>query len=297
MSNLLNSAEQIQFDQIRLKLDKDESILWLYMKHEGKPCFSPELIKDIRDSHQILVENSGYYPEGNELHRVFYQVMTSEEGRPYNLGGDLKLFLDYLENDDRKGMMDYARLCIEGLYPTAINFNADVTTIALVRDQALGGGFESVLSSSVIVAERSAKMGLPEVLFNLFPGMGAYHFLARRLPMSQVEKMILSGRIYSTEELYAMGIVDVIAEDGYGEIAVYEFIKRHKKKWNTQMGIQKVRKVYRDISFKELMQVCEIWVEAIFNLTDKDIRTMRRLVRSQDRYTDKDDDIISLEAS
>ena len=36
-------------------------------------------------------------------------------------------------------------------------------------------------------------MGLPEVLFDLFPGMGAYSFLVRRLGPAQAERMILSG--------------------------------------------------------------------------------------------------------
>ena len=44
-----------------------------------------------------------------------------------------------------------------------------MTTISLVQGDALGGGFESALSSDIIVAEESAQLGLPEILFNLFP--------------------------------------------------------------------------------------------------------------------------------
>jgi DSF synthase len=296
MSNLLNSLYRPEYDNIRLKLDHEEGVLWLYMNHKGVPCFSSELITDIRDSHRILQDNNGYYPDGNNLQKVFYQVMTSEPGQPYNLGGDLDFFLECVSNNDRKSLRAYAKLCLEGLYPTVINFNSDVTTIALVRDKAFGGGFESALSSSIIIAERSAKMGLPEVLFNLFPGMGAYHLLARRIPIAQVEKMILSGKLYDTEELYEMGIVDVIAEDGFGELSVMEFIKRHKKKWNTQIAVQKIRDQYRHIEFNELMAVCDIWVDSMFNLTDRDIKTIRRLSRSQDRLV-KDDRVLPLEAS
>ncbi len=299
MTNLLNPVDQVRFDHVRLKLDKDAGLLWLYMNPAGRPCFSTELIKDIRDSHRILLKHNGHYPIDGSLHRIFYHVMTSEKDRPYNLGGDLKFFLDCIQKDNRQGLRDYAKLCIEGLYPTVNDFDFNVTTIALVRGQALGGGFESVLSNSIIVAERSAKMGLPEVLFNLFPGMGAYHLLARRLPIAQVEKMILSGKLYDAEELFQMGVVDVIAEDGFGEIAVHEFIKKHQKKWNTQIAIQRIRQNYNPISFRQLMEVCEIWVDAIFNLSDKDLKTMRRLVRSQVRLIDQDNtaEIISLEAS
>jgi len=297
MNNLLKRPDHPNFNNIRLKFDKEDGILWLYMNHEGKPCFNPELITDIRDSHRILMDNKGYYLKGNDLHKVFYHVMTSEQGQPYNLGGDLQLFLNCIQDNDRKGLRAYAKLCLEGLYPTVINFNSDLTTISLVRDRALGGGFESALSSSVIIAERSAKMGLPEVLFNLFPGMGAYQLLARRLPISQVEKMILSGKLYDVEELYDMGLIDVIAEDGFGEIAVYEFIKRNRKKWNTRIAIQKLRQSCHPIEFNELMKVCEIWVEAMFNLSNRDIKTIKRLVRSQDRITNINSVVTPLEAS
>ena len=98
--------------------------------------------------------------------------------------------------------------------------NSSMTTISLIQGEALGGGFESALSSNVIIAERRARMGFPEILFNLFPGMGAYSLLSRRLGMKRAEDMIFSGRIYTAEELHEMGVVDLLVEDGTGETAV-----------------------------------------------------------------------------
>ena len=46
----------------------------------------------------------------------------------------------------------------------------------LVEGDALGGGLESVLPYHKVIFERSAQGGYPEVLFNLFPGMGAWNF-------------------------------------------------------------------------------------------------------------------------
>ena len=57
------------------------------------------------------------------------------------------------------------------MYGNSAAFHTPLITIALVQGDALGGGFECALSFDVLIAERSAKMGLPEVLFNLFPGM------------------------------------------------------------------------------------------------------------------------------
>lgn len=273
------------FKQIKLHMDVSEGILWMYMNPEGRPCFSSELVKEIIASHRTLIRNRGCYPFDGDIVKVDYQVMTSHDGTPYNLGGDLELFLDCVRQRDRQRLTDYARLCIDGLYPTSSNFQGTVTTIALVKDQALGGGFESALSSSVIIAERNAKMGFPEVLFNLFPGMGAYQLLVRRVPQAQVERMILSGKLYEAEELFDMGIVDVLAEPGAGEEAVYEYVRRHQSHRNTQLAVQKVRQLAHPLSYHELMRVCHLWVDAALQLKERDLKVMQRLIRAQYRMS------------
>jgi len=58
----------------------------------------------------------------------------------------------------------------------ANNLFLPLTTISLAQGDALGGGFEAALSCSVIIAERRARFGFPEVMFNLFPGMGPTAF-------------------------------------------------------------------------------------------------------------------------
>ncbi len=273
--------ETTQFSNLRQQFDQDREILWLYMTPEGRQCFSIDLLKDMRAQHETLLSNHGTYYLGHVPHNVRYQVITSESQRPYNLGGDLELFVKCIKDRDRSSLYDYAKLCIDVLFPTAINFDSTVTTISLVKGQALGGGFESALSSSILVAERSAKLGLPEVLFNLFPGMGAYHLLAKRLPVVQVEKMIMSGNVYEAEELYEMGVVDILAEDGEGEIAIHNYVDKHKRHLNSQIGMQKVRQIYQPITHAELMSVCEVWVDTAMQLGTKDLRVMERLVRAQ----------------
>ena len=81
-----------------------------------------------------------------------------------------------------------------------------------MQGDALGGGFECALASDLIVAEERAQLGFPEILFNLFPGMGAYSLLSRRVGMKGAEKMILSARLYTAEELHELGVVDLLVE-------------------------------------------------------------------------------------
>jgi DSF synthase len=201
----------------------------------------------------------------------------------YNLGGDLGLFAQKIRARDRAAMQHYAHRAVEAVYRNTVAFEAPVVTIALVQGDALGGGFECALSLNLIVAERSAKLGLPEILFNLFPGMGAYSFLSRRIGATAAEKMITSGRIYTAEELYEMGVVDVLAEDGRGEQAVRDYIERNGRKHNAHHALYRTRQRVNPITLEELRDVVDIWVDAALNLTEADLRKMDRLTAAQDR--------------
>jgi DSF synthase len=162
-------------------------------------------------------------------------------------------------------------------------FELPMVTIALVQGEALGGGFEGALSFNVIVAERSARFGLPEVLFNLFPGMGAYSYLSRRLDGIRAERMILSGKIHTAEELFDMGLVDALAEDGQGEQAVRDYIAGNPGR-HAQLAAEFDRNRLRQrLTHQELRDVTDIWVQAALRLTPADLRRMERLVAAQSR--------------
>jgi DSF synthase len=199
----------------------------------------------------------------------------------FNLGGDLALFVQLVKSHDRDALMHYARLCVDSMYPRICNYNSPLVTISLVQGEALGGGFESALSSNVIIAERRSRMGFPEILFNLFPGMGAYSLLSRRIGMKETERMILSGRVYTAEELHEMGVVDVLAEDGTGEVAVGEFVRRHERHRNGMQAVFGCRQHVDRISHEELLNIGNVWVDAALRLEEKDLKMMSRLARSQ----------------
>jgi DSF synthase len=165
---------------------------------------------------------------------------------------------------------------------------APITTIALVQGQAMGGGFESALSAHVLIAEKSAMMGLPEVLFNLFPGMGALSFLSRKVGMAVAEKMVRSGKIYSGEELYQMGVVDVLAEDGQGEYALNNWIKKNHKSLNSFQAINRAKQRVNKLTAEELYDITEIWVDAALRLDERNLKVMDRLVRAQNSKVSAD---------
>jgi len=112
---------------------------------------------------------------------IRYQVLASRIPGIFSLGGDLLHFSKLIEARDREGLIRYGIDCVDLVYWTSVGYNLPVTTIALVQGTAQGGGFEAALAAHVIVAERQCRFGFPEVMFNLFPGMGGgYPGRARR---------------------------------------------------------------------------------------------------------------------
>ncbi len=213
------------FQQINTRFDSEYGVMWSIMNPEPRPCFNKICLSDLLQHHTYLQNTKGRIISQGVAQQVNYLVLSSNIEGVFNLGGDLSVFRSLIQAQDREHLFEYAKLCVENLW-TFYNMDAPITTVALVQGQAMGGGFESALSAHVLIAEKSAVMGLPEVLFNLFPGMGALSFLSRKVGMNVAEKMVRSGKIYTGEELYQMGVVDVLAEDGQGEYALNNWIKR-----------------------------------------------------------------------
>jgi len=256
---------------------------WIYLKADAPKKITEEVLLAFRDKRAVLEADIRQDLAVGRKPRVGYMVLSSQRPGIFNLGGDLKLFKEKIEANDREGLKRYAKECIDFVYDTAMGFHLPLTTIALVRGTAQGGGFEGALAHNVVVAERQSQMGLPEIMFNLFPGMGAYQLLCRRLPAVTAEKIILSGKTYSAEELYEMGLVDVLADEGQGEEAVRTYIRQARSKQNGRDALRRMIRQVDPLQYEDLLRSIDVWVDAAFNLSDGDLKTMDFLLRAQQR--------------
>ena len=272
--------------QMRAYFDKNLRVVWSRWNAVYRPCFNGELLKNISACYDYLEGSGGVVSCGGEQHPLEYYVLASDMPGVFNLGGDLDLFASLIEKHDRTGLLNYGRACIDVLYRNYVAHHLPITTISLVQGECLGGGFEAALSSDIIIAERSANFGFPEILFNLFPGMGAYSFLDRRVGQKAAEQLIASGKIYSAEEMHRLGVVDVLVEDGEGEMEVTELINRRKRTRNGLAGMAAARRRVHRLDFAELMDVVEIWVDSALRLNPRDLKLMHRLVSRQNNLGD-----------
>ena len=274
---------------LRTQEDPASHAHWCFMHAQRYPrdigtyraCFSVALMKEMREHLKRISDRLNATPGAGDS--APHHLVMASDTNVYNLGGDLELFCRLIRERNREHLLAYARLCVEGVHEIHAGLNRNVNTVALVQGDALGGGFELALSCHSIVAESGVGMGFPEVLFDLFPGMGAYSFLCQRVSPRFAEEMMLNGTIYSSDELHRLGIVDVLVPKGEGVQAVNDLIRRNHRIAHARSAMNRVRQIRSEVSLAELMQITEVWVDTAMQLGEKSLRTMERLVRAQRR--------------
>jgi len=285
MSIELSATNNVKmYEQLDVEWNHDEGTVWCHMIPHPRPCFTPDLLAEIKDLPETLPQLG--VGKAIDSGTPCFLVYGSRVPGIFNLGGDLDLFRKLIQARDRLGLEEYARACIDVSYLVSTGFGLPLTTISLIQGTALGGGMEGALAANLVVAERGVQMGLPEVLFNMFPGMGAYSFLSRRLGINETERVILSGKTWQAEELHDLGVIDILAEPGQGETVVRQYIsERQRRSPNAAMALQQVRKLMNPVSYAELEQIAMVWVDAALRLKERDLKIMDRLVRSQNKFT------------
>ena len=273
--------------QLEVSWDAERQALWTYMTPIGRPSFNLPMLRDFdvwQSEIARLYADKGSDEDGEELR---YLILGSRFPGVWNFGGDLGLFSKYIRNRDRQALVDYGRACNNILFRNMKGLDLPIVTIGLVQGQALGGGFEALMSFNVIIAERSAKFGLPEMAFGLFPGMGAHALLARRLGFAKAESMILSGKTYSAEEMQELGLVHYLVEDGEGEQAAIDYIAHNSRRHAGNRAVYKASREVWPVSLQELNTIVDIWADTALKLKESDLRLMERLVRAQTKLSAK----------
>ncbi|PZT09265.1 crotonase/enoyl-CoA hydratase family protein [Stenotrophomonas maltophilia] len=275
------------FATIRTEDSADGAAHWLFMHADAatgiRPCCRKDMLDEMWSYMAAITRSPAERHNGTLRHFVL-----ASDAVAYNLGGDLDLFTRLIREGNRDLLLNYAQRCVEGVHHLHTGFGGDVRSIALIQGDALGGGLEMALACHTIVAEEGSGLGLPEVLFGLFPGMGAYSFLCRRVSPHLAEKIILDGRVYSAEEMHAMGVVDVLVKKGEGRAAVEELIRQQQRTPQSYLAMNAARTIAQPISYDELLEITKVWVDSALALGDRSLRTMDRLIKAQTRRASLD---------
>ncbi len=101
--------------------------------------------------------------------------------------------------------------------------NLPAPTIAALRGQCLGGGFELALACDLIIAEESAQLGAPEIKLGVFPP-AATALLPIRIGVAGASAMILTGESWTGVRALQQGLVARVAPDGALDAVVAAYV-------------------------------------------------------------------------
>jgi enoyl-CoA hydratase len=174
---------------------REGHILWLTLDEPAAlNAFDPE-------SMAALARSWSRFRDDDEL-RV--AVVTGAGDKSFSVGSNLKTFIPRLQSgelDPRDNQEAYLKGSI-GPLPKPI--------IGAVNGDCLGGGMELLTCTDVRLSVPTARFGLPEPRWGVFPGGGGTVRLSRQIAYVDAMDIMLTGRLVSAEEAVAMRIVNRI---------------------------------------------------------------------------------------
>jgi enoyl-CoA hydratase len=145
-------------------------------------------------------------------------VLTGAGGN-FSAGADLRLMSEQHPYDEAVAPADGPGISTGDLDPLFLKpllkgYRLDKPLISAVEGYAIAGGTELVLSSDIRVAAESARFGLAEVSWGLFPMAGSTLRLPRHVPYTFAADLLLTGRQIAAAEAYQRGLVGHLVPDG-----------------------------------------------------------------------------------
>ena len=147
-------------------------------------------------------------------------VILTGEGKAFSAGGDIAAWggmqaQEFGHHWVRHGHRIFDRLA-----------TLRMPVIAAMNGHALGGGLELAGAADIRIAERQAKIGLPETSLGMVPGWSGTQRLVRRFGAQIVRRMVLGGEMFVAEEARANGLVDHVVDTGEALDAAKDYAAR-----------------------------------------------------------------------
>jgi enoyl-CoA hydratase len=136
-------------------------------------------------------------------------VLTGAGGA-FCAGADLKAMTATHPGDSFRG----GALDLTTIEPLLKGRRLTKPLIAAVEGPAIAGGTEILQATDIRVAGRSAKFGVSEARWGLFPLGGSAVRLVRQVPYTVAADILLTGRHITADEALRIGLIGHVVEDG-----------------------------------------------------------------------------------
>jgi enoyl-CoA hydratase/carnithine racemase len=139
--------------------------------------------------------------------RAVRTIVIHGAGRCFSVGGDIDGFGELTDAADRRAYVQEATRAFRAVE------ECSKPVIAAVHGHALGGGCELTLFSDLVVADETARFGLPEASVGLVPGPAVVR-APRHLSLHTLKYLIFTGTVLDAEAAQRLGLVNEVVPAG-----------------------------------------------------------------------------------
>lgn len=157
-------------------------------------------------NHQMIKELEQAFMEWEADENVRVVIITGEKN--FAAGADINDMLDFDPEQARAFSFHQCFAQIEA-FPKPV--------LAAISGFALGGGLELALACDWRIADKTARLGLPEINLGIFPGAGGTLRLPRLIGAARAKEMIFSGRAINVQQALEYGLINELADDALAE--------------------------------------------------------------------------------
>jgi enoyl-CoA hydratase len=163
-------------------------------------------------SPQMMEIMSATWDEINANGDIWVAIITGAGGA-FCAGADLKAMTQTHPGDNfRQGNSGTVRAGV--IKPLLKGFRLNKPLIAAVEGPAIAGGAEILQATDIRVAGESARFGVSEVRWSLFPLGGSTVRLRRQIPYTLAADLLLTGRHVKAAEAKQIGLIGYVVPDG-----------------------------------------------------------------------------------
>lgn len=264
----------MNYPELKTLYDEHYQSLWCFINSDEQAVMSNKLLQRIRLLQDKIAELHLQKPQ----YAPRYIVWASAHGRNFSLGLDLNYIISLVEQKNAKLLQTYLMAYFDAWYLNLINFELPIISIALLHGKAYGSGFEMGLASNFIIASHDARCGFPEIKYNLMPNISAMNILTHNVHHSEIDALVLAGKVYSASYLHQLGLIDLVTERDKLYQEAVNFIAKSHKKHATYHTMYKLTTRKNLVTYDELNEFCELWMQSMLNLSHSEICQLKRVL-------------------
>ena len=199
------SAPETPEDQ-HLLVERDGPVLILTMNRpERRNALSPSMMQGMSDA----------WDEVNANPDIRVAILTGAGGA-FCAGADLQGMTKSHPGDAFEARAEGTTTDLERgvLKPLLKGFLLDKPLLAAVEGAAVAGGTEILQGTDIRIAGESARFGVSEVRWGLYPLGGSVVRLRRQIPYAIAADILLTGRHVRAPEAKEIGLISEVVPDG-----------------------------------------------------------------------------------